>query len=208
MYYWGIQRGQRRTVFALIKKFQKNVKKHYALISIEQHEGQVPDDELLEKISNLYHGRQYMIRKRLFSQEKRPSKTALVNPGIIIGFHGKKESDIMTALKRKRVMAESIVIEKNGRGHREEQARLGRIYHVPGQDLLDAVISAAEQGRFILDVEFSLAGDTIHNMTRQQFAAWVKAHAARGRVSDEVKFAVSLPIWFREAIRYYRAYSA
>lgn len=208
MYYWGIQRSQRRTVFALIKKFQKNVKKHYALINIEEHEGQVPDDELLEKISSLYHDRQYMIRKRLFSQERRPSKTALVNPGIIIGFPEKRESDLMTALKRKRVMAESVVIEKKGLGHREEQARPGRTYHVPGQDLLDAVIGAAEQGRFILDDEFSLAGDTIRNMTRQQFSAWVKAHAERGRVSDEVKFAVSLPIWFREAIRYYRAYSA
>jgi len=207
MYYWGIRRGQDRTVFALVKKFQKNVKKHYALMCVEQYEGQVPDDELLEKISSLYHDRQYKVRKRLFSQERRPSKTALVNPGIIIGYHGEKESGIVTALKRKRIVAESIVIEKNGQGHREEQGRLGRVYRVPGQTLLEAAIRTAEQGRFILDAEISIADETIRNMTGHQFAAWAKAYTARGRVSDELKFAVSMPIWFREAIRYYRAYS-
>lgn len=208
MYYWGIQIGQKRTAFALIKKFQKNVKKHYRLKKIEEVQGQIQKDELVEKISHMYHSRQHVIRKRLFSQDRRPSKTALVHPGIIIGYHEEKGPDIVMALRRKKIITESIVIEKNGRAHREGQGRTGRDYHVPGQVLKDMIVKVAEQGRFIITPGIPIADNAIHDLPQQQFTSWGKEKASTGRVSDDIMFAVSIPVWFRETIRYSRAYSA
>ncbi len=211
MFFWGVYLGNEDVVIVLIKKFQKNVKKHYLFQDIQTFQAQFQTLDLAGKISAFYNENQYMIKKRLYSQDNRPVKTVTANPGIVIGYHGDKGHHLVETLRDQNVRAEAVIIKGDGEPFEEEYNKgLGRNFYVHRKDLDNKLITVFKQNRLIATEDKCVAQDIIQGLTyfRERQAGKKSELNINDKVEDEVFLALSMPIWFRETIKYSRAYSA
>ena len=98
--------------FVILKKSQKNLKKHYTLASIISLQNQFDNKKITEQIISHYNDNSYSIRKRIYNQNNRPSKSILTPPKIVIGFLSKKnhaeKSTLSDELRSKKVSVEAL----------------------------------------------------------------------------------------------------
>ena len=88
MFFLGVNSEKKSdtTFFAIIKKTQKKVKKEYNILEIISFSnGSIKAEQ---KITDFYYNKEYIITKRVFSQDKRPSKRINAHPKICIGGDG------------------------------------------------------------------------------------------------------------------------
>ncbi len=213
MFFFGVYLGNEDVVIVLIKKFQKNVKKHYLVQDIYKYHAQARTSDVAGRITAFYNENQYMIKKRLYSQDNRPVKTVTAHPGIVIGYQGDEGHRLVGTLRERKVRIEAVIIKDEGDFFKEEYNKgLGRNFHVCRKDIDNKLITVFEQERLIVteDEDKGFSQDIF-----QGLPYYVERHAGQKKklnmndgLEDEAFLALSMPIWFRETIKYSRAYSA
>lgn len=213
MFFKGVFLGDEKISTVFIKKFQKNVRKHYLLLDIDRQERTCRSESLIDGISSFYNAPENMIKKRIYSQDGRPTKTVFASPGIIIGFHGEKGCTLVEKLRGKNIRTETVVISQDGEGIKEEEYNrgLGRNFYLHWDALLKKLAIVIKQNRLVIENETMASSELLQVISvcaGKEIRDINDLNKLAETVDKDLLTALSLPIWFRETVKYARAYSA
>ncbi len=212
MFFRGVFLDDKNSVTVYLKKFQKNVKKHYLLLDIQIQTVPYPDRNLAEDIEAFYNNPEYMIKKRIYSQDGRPAKIVSAHPGIVIGFFGDQGEGLAEQLRKNNVRVEIVRIRQKDENLKAEEYNrgLGRDFYLHREGLFKKLSTVMAQNRLIVDQEKLNTNKNlqwISTLTANMFNQTADA-SIKDEINMDIRIALALPIWFRETVRYARAYSA
>jgi hypothetical protein len=190
--------GDQDTLLTIVRKFQKNVKKHYEVLEFRRMERPLTSPDLAVEIGRLYRSPDFKITKRLYSQDRRPSRRIVAPARVIFDF---SEIGIgpVDHLRKNKIAVEAIALTPESIWRKEEFGRaLGHNYYVPMAMVFDTLKAVHSQGR--LHATQGLNTDLLEQEAEfsvKNPVGWPIEHVT----------GIGFPVWFRETIRYKRAYS-
>jgi hypothetical protein len=166
MFYLGVFFGENIT-FAVIEKTLKNLENNYCLKAVSQFSSDTDSSEIEDKIISIYNDRKLMKPRRVFSQNRRPSKTVITPPVIVANFTGTDTARI-DALRKRKIPAEGISLYHGGQWKKEDYASicLGNNYYVPEHDLIRTLTTVRESKRLMIAEEIPDAEDLIREINK------------------------------------------
>ena len=215
MFFMGIgpHKSAVGTQVIVLKVFLKNIKRHYEVVKIISLPFAIADTEIKPEIIRLYQDNAFMANKRIFSQDRRPTRNIRVNPRLVInGASG--GSDLVKALREMKVPAECVLPRQNPGWEKETHGKaLGDDYKVGVLDLLENLLMLFTQNRLIFETSEENAFSQLMAQVADAKAAYAQETAASNPVLDKIGtdhllMQLSLPLWFREKIPYNRPYKA
>jgi hypothetical protein len=194
--------------FVILEKHLKNVKNFY----IVRNAYQAPASACQDEIMAFYHDGVYTIRKRVFSQDRRPKKDVSARPAVVLAA-GQKDLPLIDALRGKDIPVEAIYVNddsgKNGPGLTPDRAGIGKNHPASEQMIYTALARVLAQKR--LDITAAEAPAASNQLLHEV-----------GRLADEVRrgpsglptdarltpllTAAAAAIWFKENVRYASVY--
>jgi hypothetical protein len=202
--------GDAARILAIHQTF-KNVKKYYRLIKIITVPRAMGDDDITAAVAKIWRDKDYSAHKRLFSQDRRPSRVVRENPRLIANCASAGER-LVHDLRRLDIPVEGFFIQPSDLWSRESLGKaLGDNYRVRVFDLVCAVATVYAQNRLDLTHCAARADGLVHEIDKIK-AALMENDAESG-FADRIKpsdlfLALSMPVWFRENIHYHRPYRA
>ncbi len=193
----------RNAVCAIIRKRLKNARNHYCIKKLFEIQPSV----IVETVETLYDNPEYTVRKRVFSQDRRPKKDVNARPKIVL-CHRQGDGDIAERLRTKGIPVENMLVTTGGTRSSGGLTRPGegRNHFVPERELAEFFSSILQQERLVADIKQpdknTLAGEMAELMTGSDLLNIWEANV----VKRDILLAVAAPVWFRETIRYSRAY--
>jgi hypothetical protein len=203
------------TLVFVLKKRLKNVRHHYHVISFKHLPDPLYSDEIKEHIIGLYHEKNYVTMKKIYSQDGRPPKMVQANPRLIVN-HTTAGRDMVTGremingLRKDGIPVEGVFVRAAHYGFEKETLgkALGDDYRVPGADLINTLLDVYRQNR--MDFAGTLKGPEIWHQHIDKLMVLGpdnRENIDLGTVDDRIA-TLALPVWFREKIRYNRPYRA
>lgn len=196
------------TVAFIFKKRLKNVRHHYHLIDIINIPFPIGADEIKAHIIRLHGGKNYITLKKIFSQDGRPPKMIRVHPRLIVNCTTAGQ-DVINGLREDGIPVEGFFIQTIHGWKKETLGKaLGDNYRVCISDLMNTLLDVYQQKR--LDFADHLKKQ---NVLLKRLDGLCKSKLDGKEIIDMVAFneaavTLSLPVWFREKIRYKRPYRA
>jgi hypothetical protein len=211
LFFMGISpdKTERNTVVVVIKRYLKNIKKHYEPFKIMVIPVPLKDPALGHEITRLYQDREFILNKKIFSQDRRPTKTVRAHPKLIL--NRKPYENEVERLRTSGIPVEGVLPMRGNQPwikHSHAKA-LGDDYDVPLRDLFKTLVEVHEQKRLVLNGDVRV----VLNQIEMLKTAFTKEKENPGNFSEGfepsgVLTALSLPLWFNETIPYQRAYKA
>jgi hypothetical protein len=201
--------GDAARILAIHQTF-KNVEKYYRLIKIMTLPCAADDNEITGIVAGIWRDKEHAAHKRIFSQDRRPVKVVRENPRLMVNCASEGER-LMRHLRGLDIPVEGFFIQPPGPWSRETMGKtLGDNYRVGVPDLMCTVAAVYAQNRL------DLTHCTPHTSSvwlDQIKAALMQNTLVSGDFADGVKpidllLGLSIPVWFRENIRYHRPYRA
>ncbi len=214
MFYLGIYCGENidQTTIIILKQLLKNVKKHYQVKTIKRFPIGTIFFEIEKQIVKFYNDQQLIVKKRIFSQDRRPAKNVKAHPKIVIDFTNIEAGQI-DGLRKRKISVEGISIKNSENGWRKENQEigLGNNYYVSRHDLMVNLLNVFEQKRLIIDKEAPFADNLIEELKNCKIELNTKnkkfSKVQREKEYNDIIMALAAPVWFRETIRYSRTYA-
>jgi len=177
-----------------------HLKKHYRMLSIHRYSPMSQPAGIEDDLARIYSDKRYTDRKRLFSQDGRPSKMVRSRPKLIV--HSPRGcTAIVEALRRRRIPVEGIFLDEDQGWRQDDVGKgLGYNYHV-STDAIEVVLS-----RVI--AEQRLTCEESVNPTTGAGPSAEKIVPGPSDGEDAFRQALAAAVWFRETIRYNRSYRA
>lgn len=202
--------GDAARIVAIHQTF-KNVKKYYRLIKIITLPWVMGGDDITAAVAEIWRDKDHSALKRLFSQDRRPSRVVRENPRLIVNC-GSLGERLLHDLRRLAIPVEGFFIQPSDLWSRESPGKaLGDNYRVRVYDLFCAVAAVFAQNRLDLTHCAARAEGLLCEIDKMK-GALMENDAESGfadRVNPSDLFvALSMPVWFRENIRYHRPYRA
>lgn len=199
MYFIGAksEKNTAAPTWVLVEKTLKNVKKHYHLNAVRRFPRDTPNTEIEDEIIRIYNSREFIVRKRVFSQDRRPAKTVRVHPAIVT------ETAAAESLRLKRIPAEGVCLCDEDPWRKEAYGPicLGNDYHVPRHEPMQTLLNVFGQNRLIIGDDVPLADALMSAMICLKNQEMPDSDEL-----SEILSVLSLPIWFCETIRSIRRY--
>lgn len=201
MYYLSLQAGAGDPPMPLITMARelKHLKPLYRLVDIRWISGVDGPDDLAPLLARALMDRGLTGRKRVFSQDRRPSKQVRVPPTLLLGVSG-AGGPWPDRLRESGVPVEGIHIEERREWRRRDYRTicLGNDYDVPPALLSEALARAVERDRLHAD-----DGAPASALADVRGAVDPPATDPAAR---RLATAVALPLWFGEATRRIKRY--
>ncbi len=202
-------------VVAVIRKTMKNIRNYYRLCGFQRS-----GIEYCQAVLNdLYCHEAYRVRKRVFSQDKRPRKDVQAHPKIVVVSHGKQSPDLLLRLRRANIPADGLLIPDAGGvvPPHPKPVGIGRDFFVSEADLTATLTVLQEQGRLMV-----AAGGAMESLGASAngevfSAAGLETVLSGFRPGREksipetdrpLVLAMAGPLWFRENVRYRQSYQS
>ncbi len=205
------EQGARAATWVILEKTLKNVKKHYQLRAMRQFPSNTPHTEVEDEIIRLYNNREFIVSKRVFSQDRRPAKTVRVHPTIVLDF---TDTDTRQAdrFRMRKIPTEGVCLCDEAHWRKEDYGPIcmGNNYYVTRHLPMQTLLKVFGQKWLIMGNETplaeSLASAMIHleeqGLTGTSNIIRTKSEAE----SLEILTVMSLPVWFCETIRSIKRY--
>lgn len=185
----------------IVQKSLKNVKHHFRLAAAWT----TAVEGLGNTMTGLYNDPAYIIKKRVFSQDRRPTKDVSAHPVLVMASRS-NDTAVCKNLRNQHIPVESILITQSGEVHAEgpKRAGVGRDFRVPAAALADTLHRVLQQGR--------LTGLADNKETLPTDLQAILSHAAAFSGASSPKdwppplTAMAAIVWFRENNRYTRTY--
>ncbi len=190
------------TTFVIIQKTQKKVKKHYYLVAVNRVSNDLSG--VVKKIITFYNDKEYIINKRIFNQNGRPAKTVKAHPKILIDLAG-TGADWVKELRLKKIPVEGFSINTSGDQKKKCTIGLGDDYYVPFHDLVESLLSPFYQNRLEINNKI-IYKEKIVEILKSINRDNASVYLSESEYKDIIR-AISIPVWFREKIRYSRRYA-
>jgi hypothetical protein len=158
-----------------------------------------------------YHDDAYTIRKRVFSQDRRPKKDVSARPAMVMAA-GEKDLPVLNNLRNKGIPVEAVFTqdgsEESCPGPAPEKAGIGKNHAVSEQVIAASLNQVLEQKRLNVEPEPpALSNQRMIEINRlledlRQNGSGLAAQDAPA----PLLMAVAVPIWFKENVRYAEVY--
>lgn len=210
MYFLGVSTCKKKdTIFVILKKSLKNVKKHYCLKEIRMYNKNLTDKDIEQKIVEFYNDSNYIISKRIFNQNGRPPKNVKAHPKIIVNFTDKQTQHI-ERIRNNKIPVEGFSLSKKKAWEKEYCGiGLGNNYFVPLYDLISCLLGLYEQKRFIIEKSVSYYNDLTIELDRLKTKSIKGQNRFKNFQPDkiyDIMLILSTVLWFREKIPYKSKY--
>ncbi|WP_041280465.1 hypothetical protein [Desulfosudis oleivorans] len=189
-------------VFAVIRKTLKNVRNHYQVVDVWQ----APAGHAPRILAAMYRRPDLVVKKRVFSQDRRPKKDVSAHPKIVVcGSDG--ACAVETELRSKGLPVESVLLCRGDAVSCDGATRAGAgaDYHVPETLLWKTLSAVAQETRLGME-----AAGAVSNPQMQALAPILAGGenpcANLNEDSRCLLLAIAGAVWFRETIRYTQAY--
>ena len=215
MYFLGIgpQNADKCAHVVVFNMFLKNIKRHYDVTEIRSVPFLLSDPEIKSEIQRLYADNAFIINKRIFSQDRRPTRTIRANPKLVI--HGDCGGEnLVKALRALRIPAECVwPVDSAGWEKVEYGKALGDDYRVGVYDLMENLIQLHAQKRILFKTNKQGDMSGLASQLENFKTAYDPNPKSSNPVFKEIQMdspliLLSLPLWFREKIPYSRSYTA
>ncbi len=192
------------TFFAIIEKTQKKVKKQYHVLELISFSNGSMEAE--EKITAFYYNKEYIITKKIFSQDKRPAKRVNAHPKIFIASLADRDRELIKKLRSKKIPVESFSLINGDIWQKKKcDIGLGDNYRVPFNDLMDCVADLLHQKRLEFNKKV-IYGKKIYETLEKNNSKNAQANMFESEYKNII-LATAIPLWFRENIRYSKRYA-
>lgn len=179
-----------------IEQTFRHMKKHYRIMTVRPLPDGMEPSDMAAEMERIHLDRKFSARKRLYSQDRRPSKIIRSRPRIILSGTAEGTAAV-DALREQKVPVDHMCIDGEKGWHRQRLGKnLGDDYRVSLPALRTAMAAVIAENR----LEMAGGMDPVVNDLPTAMAG-----AATGARHRQV-MAMAPPIWFRETIRYTRAY--
>lgn len=207
MFFLGthIDPSRETAMCAVIRKELKNIRNHYLLADLQQ----IPLNSLPQTLGDMYRRPALIVKKRVFSQDRRPKKEVSAHPRIVLcGSDG--INDIAAALRSKGLPVESVLLTRADEVIVDEPSRAGAgtDYHVPEDRLWKILADVVEQGRVGVEKKEAHSNPLMQAVNPALAKRENLCNIGADNDSRCPLLAVAAPLWFRETIRYAQAYRA
>ncbi len=215
MYLIGLNRNAETGAahMAILEKGLKGLKRHYRLAETAHWPQDTPEATVEAALAGLYTDPRWTVRRKVFSQDRRPAKNVRTPPLIAARFDASEagrsgcpetrrpDTRFIDALRARNLPLEGVAVTREAAWRREDfgELRRGNNYFVPGPDLETVLRTVFSEGRLTLDPSLPMA-DRLAPGPPETFQPPIPNPA--GELSEgDLWLAVSLPIWFSETVR-------
>ena len=215
MFFLGIgpKNSDKCTDVIVLDMFLKNIKRHYRITEIRSIPFLMTDPDITQHIKRIFEDSAFIVNKRIFSQDRRPTKNIRANPKLVIhgDFGGEHR---VTELRALRIPVECVLPVRSAGWEKIPHGRaLGDDYHVGLFDLMENMIRLYCQNRLLFEVEaqenkFQWASQLEGLKTAYEDQPDASNPLFSTIEPDHPLILLSLPLWFRERVPYSRPYKA
>ena len=195
MYYIGIYYAispQVPSAYAVMEKSLKNLRRHYRLIDLEAFPSPCDDTIIHEKIKALHQDRSLFMVKKVFSQDRKPTKKVPTHPSVVCGFDASSPAPL-APLRKAGIPVDCLVFDEAPAGAQNKKPDFtpGQATRTSIPAVLKTLTTVIRQKR--LDGENDARWDSlitindddpINNMTHRHLL-----------------MAMAIPIWLAENVR-------
>ena len=176
--------------FVILEKTLKSVRHYYDIRDARQ--SAAPDCR--DMITALYSDKAHTIRKRIYSQDRRPKKDVSARPTLVMAA-GRADLPLIDALRGMDVPVEALFLEAAECPPGPERAGIGKNYAVTEKMIYETFARVQRQARL---APLTGAGNPLlEDLNRMM--------AAPGQ-NGPLLLAAAAPVWFRENVKYSSAY--
>ena len=176
--------------FVIMEKSLKNVRHYYVVRDIRQSVAA----DCRDMIIALYSDKAYTIRKRIYSQDRRPKKDVSARPTLVMAAV-RADLPLIDGLRDLDVPVEVLFLEAAGCPPGPERAGIGKNHAVTEQMVYETLALVQAQAR--LAPLTGVAPPLLEDLSRMI--------AAPGQ-NGPLLLAAAAPVWFRENVKYSSAY--
>lgn len=202
MNYMGIfyNNEGRPSAFSVINKDLKQVKKNYTVLDIGIFSSTADFSEIDEKMVSIYNSREFITKKRVFSQDGKPPKNRHSPPKMIAGFMDQGKNPF-THIRKKEIPVECLYIEddKKQASSPGKELTLGSDYFIQLEDIYQSAIKILKQDRLSIESKSPLASKI--SQMKDRFDSKTGLEPVFTGEDKHLFLAVFIPLWFTENIR-------
>lgn len=193
----------------IMEKLIKNVRHHYTVKEARR----VPAAACRDEITTFYNDRAYTIRKRIYSQDRRPKKDVSARPTIVMAV-GQDDVPLVQALRLTDVLVEAVILFNDSEEALSSlipaRAGIGKNHPASEQMMHETLSQVMEQQRLLPPAEAISRGNQLlveldHMLETRRREAPDQPPCTP---MEPLLIAAAAPIWFRENVRYTSAYRA
>ena len=198
-----IDSSTQTAVFAVIRKTLKNIRNHYQVIDVQQ----APADQAERILADMYRRPDLVVKKRVFSQDRRPKKEVSAHPKIVM-CGGDGACSVATDLRSKGLPVERVLLCRGDAVSCDEPARAGAgaDYHVPEGHLWNTLLTVAQENRVAVEEAGAVSNPQMQAVAPVLAGGEKICATGPNGESRCPLLAIVGPVWFRETIRYTQAY--
>ncbi|MEW6077381.1 MAG: hypothetical protein AB1724_06205 [Thermodesulfobacteriota bacterium] len=183
----------------ILEKQLKNVRNFFVLRDARH----LPAAACQEEMAAFYHDDIYTIRKRVFSQDRRPKKDVSARPALVMAA-GEKDLPVINTLRDKGIPVEAIFTEECCPGPPPERAGIGKNHAVSEQAMVESLNQVLAQKR--LDVKLETPSPFTPQLSELDRLLNASPQDRSGITAPPLLMAAAAPIWFKENVRYAAVY--
>jgi hypothetical protein len=193
--------------FVILEKQLKNVRNFYTVLEARQ----LPAAACQDEMTAFYHDTAYTIRKRVFSQDRRPKKDVSARPAVVLAA-GRMDLPLIDALRKEDIPVEAVFAAGGSTddrpGHTPNKAGIGRNHPASEQMMCATLIQVLEQNRLDLQADEPARPHQLMSEFKRLLEAFRRSPSViHADVSPApLVMALAAPIWFKENIRYATVY--
>jgi hypothetical protein len=218
MFFLGahIEPSAMEITIVVIQKKMKNIKNYYTLCGVHP----VSLENCQKALSDLYWDPKFRVRKRVYSQDRRPKKDVSAHPKIVVAGQGETPPDLLIQLRRSHIPADGLRVlsSKAFFPPSPPPSGIGRDFYVSDDVLIETAAALWQQSRLTISVNDRQAAigpgeSAMQNQLASELAAFLTDLADKGCRAlpgpvRPVFLSMATPLWFRENVRYRRSYQS
>ncbi len=185
---------------AVLEKRLRQLRRHYRLVETAQWPPDTPAATVEAALFHHYHDPRWTVRRKVFSQDRRPAKNLRTPPLVAVRF-SETDTGPIDALRARKLRVEGIAVTREADWRREDFPQLcrGNNYFVPESSLENVLRTIVSQGRLAIGpacptVDLPAAGPP------PSFPSCAPTPPGDPAGID-LWTALSLPVWFTETVR-------
>ena len=198
----GSANTEGHSVIVVIERSLKQIKKQYRIQEIRNVPAGLDDPEMDMEVTGIYHDNSFVINKKIFSQDRRPTKTIRAHPKLIVSLES-GGADLVKRLRKSGIPVEGIWPGGSEEWKKQVHGRaLGDDYFVSRNDLFNTTAIVFQQNRLHL----SENQKSLQNELEKRLSFIEGDSQEMNPDISELLAVICLPVWFIEKVPYNRPY--
>lgn len=197
MYYIGIYYDispQVPSACAVMEKNLKNLRRHYRLIDLAAFPSPCDDTLIHEKIKALHQDRSFFMVKKVFSQDRKPTKKVPTHPSVVCGFKNETPSPLVP-VRKAGIPVDCLVFNEDNARSRDKKPDFtpGQATHTSISAVVKTMSTVIRQNR--------LDGESLDPWGELRDSLLTMNDGTIDPSHHHLIMAMAIPVWLAENVR-------